>query len=115
MAATFVYGTGVCGSLALQFISVIHGFINDWEYYYPTLPVHYLEGRNNYRLPSYQRLDLGVNFHRTFGNGHHRTISISVYNAYNRNNPLLVYQSGNQLIQLSIFPIMPSLSYTYEF
>ena len=115
VAATFVYGTGVCGSLPLQYISVIHGFINDWEYFYPTLPVQYLEGRNNYRLPSYQRLDLGVNFHRTFGNGHHRTISISVYNAYNRNNPFLVYQSGNQLIQLSIFPIMPSLSYTYEF
>ena len=115
VAATFVYGTGVCGSLALQYISVINGLINDWEYYYPTSPVHYLEGRNNYRMPSYQRLDLGVNFHRTFGNGHHRTISISVYNAYNRNNPFLVYQSGNQLIQLSIFPIMPSLSYTYDF
>ena len=81
----------------------------------PTVPVDYLEGRNNYRLPSYQRLDLGVNFKRTFRNGHHRTIALSVYNAYNRNNPFLVYRSGNRFKQLSIFPVMPSLSYTYEF
>jgi hypothetical protein len=80
-----------------------------------TAPLDYLESRNNYRMPSYQRLDLGVNFKRTFRNGNHRTISLSVYNAYNRNNPFLVYRDGANLKQLSIFPIMPSVSYNYEF
>ena len=117
LAATFVYGTGVCGSLALQTIQAMPGYDRQFDYYMlaDTFPVDYLEGRNNYRMPSYQRLDLGVNFKRTFRNGHHRTISLSVFNAYNRNNPFLVYRDGKQLVQLSIFPIMPSLSYTYEF
>ena len=123
VAATFVFGTGICGSLAMQTINVIPGYSDEIGFLYrgvsdaqlPTTPIDYLEGRNNYRMPSYQRLDLGVNFKRTFSNGNHRTISVSVYNAYNRNNPFLVYRDGTDLKQLSIFPIMPSVAYTYEF
>ena len=116
LAATFIYGTGICGSLALQTINVIPGYNHQiGTYFSSTLPVDYLEGRNNYRMPSYQRLDLGVNFKRTFDNGNRRTISVSVYNAYNRNNPFLVYRDGTDLKQLSLFPIMPSISYNYEF
>lgn len=115
-AATFIFGTGICGSLATQTINVLPAYEEAYHtLLWPTTPVDYLEGRNNYRMPSYQRLDLGVNFKRTFGNGHHRTISVSVYNAYNRNNPFLVYRDGSKFKQLSIFPIMPSLAYTYEF
>ncbi len=116
LAATFIFGTGICGSLATQTISVIPAYSAvSQNPFLTTVTVDYLEGRNNYRMPSYQRLDLGVNFKRTFRNGHHRTIGLSVYNVYNRNNPFLVYRSGNQLKQLSIFPLMPSLAYTYEF
>ena len=115
VAATFIFGTGICGSLALQTLSVQPGYSQILGYPFPTTQVDYLEGRNNYRMPSYQRLDLGVNFKREFGNGHHRTISVSVYNAYNRNNPFIVYRDGTDLKQLSLFPIMPSISYTYEF
>ena len=115
VAATYIYGTGVCGSLAMQIISVIPGFSKELEYYYPTVSVDYLEGRNNYRMPSYQRLDVGVNFKRQFDNGCRRTINVSVYNTLNRNNPFLVYRDGSELKQLSIFPIMPSVSYTFEF
>ena len=115
VAATFIYGTGICGSLALQTLSVQPSYSQVLNFYYPTTQVDYLEGLNNYRMPSYQRLDLGVNFKREFRNGHHRTISVSVYNAYNRNNPFIVYRDGTELKQLSIFPIMPSVSYNYEF
>ncbi|MBO4842410.1 MAG: TonB-dependent receptor [Bacteroidales bacterium] len=115
VSATYIYGTGVCGSLAMQSISVMPGFTKELEYYYPTTTVDYLEGRNNYRMPSYQRLDVGVNFKRQFDNGCRRSINVSVYNTLNRNNPFLVYRDGNELKQLSIFPIMPSVSYTFEF
>ena len=115
VAATFVYGTGVCGSLALQTIAVPQfNFYLDGQFTDP-YPVDYLEGRNNYRLPSYHRLDAGVNFHRFWHNGNHRTISVSVYNVYNRQNPFLVYRDGSKLMQLSIFPLMPSVSYTFYF
>ena len=116
LAATFIFGTGFCGSLALQTLQVIPSYdLQTGNYITPTTAVDYLEKRNNYRLPSYQRLDLGVNFKRTFSSGHRRTISVSVYNAYNRNNPFLIYRDGKHLKQLSIFPIMPSVSYNYEF
>ena len=90
----------------------------------------YIEGRNNYRLPNYHRLDLAVNFHRKFkpwgtrfGTNPHRTISLSVYNAYNRQNPYMVYRSTSEtyrqyssaFMQLSLFPILPSAAYTLYF
>ena len=115
LSATFVYGTGLCGSLALQMVSVPPGYGFTNSTFTNPYSVDYLESRNNYRLPSYQRLDLGVNFHRFFRNGCHRTINVSVYNVYNRNNPFLVYRVGSSLAQLSIFPIMPSVSYTFYF
>ena len=73
-------------------------------------------------MPNYHRMDLSVNFHRNFKRGK-RTINISVYNLYNHQNPYLVYAStdyvwGNEnryLKQLSIFPIIPSFSYTWKF
>ena len=92
--------------------------------------VPYLEGRNNYRLPDYHRLDLAVNFHKQLRRCE-RIWSISCYNVYNRQNPFMVYQGTatetrygeNEVImtsrptleQLSIFPIMPSVSLTYRF
>ncbi|MBR5100987.1 MAG: TonB-dependent receptor plug domain-containing protein [Bacteroidales bacterium] len=115
VSATFVYGTGLCGSLALQTICVPQGYNFTAGSFTQPYPVDYLESRNNYRLPSYQRLDLGMNFHRFFRSGRHRTINVSVYNVYNRNNPFLVYRDGQSLKQLSIFPIMPSVSYTFFF
>ena len=115
VSATFVYGTGLCGSLALQTICVPQGYNFTAGSFTQPYPVDYLESRNNYRLPSYQRLDLGMNFHRFFRSGRHRTLNVSVYNVYNRNNPFLVYRDGQSLKQLSIFPIMPSVSYTFFF
>ena len=48
---------------------------------------------------------------------------MSVYNAYNRQNPYMMYQSAttsyrdypSALMQLSIFPILPSVAYTLYF
>lgn len=132
LSGTFVYGTGVCGSLALQYVQS-----PDLSMYEPPVPFEgfnetsYLEGRNNYRLPAYHRADLGANFHKKLKRCE-RIINISVYNAYNRKNPFIVYPgyeteyedmpygdvnitSRPVLYQLSIFPIMPSVSWTYKF
>lgn len=85
------------------------------------LSVGYLESRNNYRLPAYHRMDIGVNFHKELRHGV-RTWSISVYNLYNHKNPYLIYQTAAlgldenpKLMQLSIFPILPSVSYIFKF
>ncbi len=127
IAGTWVYSTGNAGSLALQNYSrpTLPGENNNNFYYNNS--VSYLSARNNYRLPSYQRLDLGANFHKQKKHGI-RTWSLSVYNASNRMNPFFVYPDydyeyyGNgsmtyskSLKKITIFPFIPSVSYSYKF
>jgi len=129
--ATFVFGSGTCGTLALKDIVAPEYDGQVWirEIGQQSAPVNYyelsyVEERNNYRMPAYIRVDAGVNFHRQFGNGHSRIINVSVYNLTNRNNPFLVYSSSKMdeaynripiLEQMSLFPIIPSISYCYKF
>ncbi|HBF22020.1 MAG TPA: TonB-dependent receptor, partial [Cryomorphaceae bacterium] len=85
-------------------------------------PEEYVEysDRNSLRLPPYHRLDLGFNFHNEtrWGMSHW---NISVYNAYNRKNPFFLYinenyETGEKSVrQVSLFPIIPSISYSFEF
>ncbi len=120
LAATFVYGTGTRATLATQ------------TYYDPALgkEVEYISERNNFKMPDYHRLDLGINFHiphRRAGDPSRskggwlrdaeHLVNISVYNTYNHLNPYLIYVDTyeRKLKQLSIFPILPSLSYQFKF
>lgn len=120
IAATFVYGTGTRATLATQ------------TYYDPITgqKVDYISERNNFKMPDYHRLDLGINFHiphKRSGdaslskggwlqNAEH-IVNISVYNVYNHPNPYLIYVDSynHALKQVSIFPILPSLSYQFKF
>lgn len=110
LAATFIYGTGTRGTIGLQKYHT-YGDI------YPDLPVGFVEERNNYKMPDYHRLDIGSTWHlkdkKHAGWGH--ILNLSVYNAYCNFNPFLVYARGNQMYKLSLFPIFPSLSYTFKF
>ncbi len=115
-SATWVFSSGNTGTLALQ------------EYVDPETgeTIAYVSSRNNFRMPVYHRLDVGVNFHKEKKRGI-STWSISVYNLYNRKNPFLVFEQdymgsivngthyGASLVKLSIFPIIPSVSYSFKF
>ena len=117
LSGTWVFSSGNCGTLGTQ---VYEGLITDWG----TSPAIYARERNNFRMGSYHRLDVGMNFHKQKKHGV-RTWNISVYNAYNHNNPFIVYtdykwdeatQLENRvLMQASLFPIIPSVSYSYKF
>jgi hypothetical protein len=70
-------------------------------------------------MKAYHRLDVGVNVHKETRFGE-RTWSFGLYNAYNRQNPFFLYFSndnlGNRrLTQVSLFPIIPSVSYNFKF
>lgn len=70
-------------------------------------------------MPAHHRLDLSMNFTKQLHKGL-RTWTISVYNAYNRLNPYYLYfkndKAGNRRLYLfSLFPILPSVSYSYKF
>ena len=72
-------------------------------------------------MPSYHRLDLGVNFRKKTYSGYESIWNISIYNAYCRMNPfLLIDASFNkdgvfQGTAVGIVPIIPSFSYTFRF
>ena len=75
-------------------------------------------GRNGYELPLYHRLDIGVNyfiFHKTGKS----TINLSIYNLYNRQNISNVYigyhNDKTVLKGVCLMPVMPSISYSYQF
>jgi hypothetical protein len=125
----WVFGTGNAATLGVAEYPPEDYFIKGYAYTSTTD----FPGRNNYRTPSYHRLDLGVNLHKKKKNGI-RTWSFSVYNAYNRLNPFFVYwgekyisepdpvnpgqmtyYSKPVLRKVSVFPIIPSFSYSFKF
>lgn len=78
--------------------------------------------RNQFRIPDYYRLDLGVNIegnHKKNKLGH-SFINISVYNVLGRNNPYAVYfvtDAGEvKAYQSSIFSVpVPTITYNFKF
>ena len=117
LSGTWVFSSGNCGTLGTQ----IYEGLPDGNGYIPEIQDF---ERNNFRMPNYHRLDLSVNFHKQKKHGI-RTWNISVYNVYNHNNPFVVYadyhwdpvtdSEKKVLMQASLFPIIPSVSYSYKF
>lgn len=79
--------------------------------------------KNNYVLPAYHHLDIGMNYTRKGKRVTHQ-LNVSVYNVYNHFNIFTVYtdsevdDSGNRYrkyVKLSLFPILPSIGYTISF
>jgi len=126
-SATFVYGSGDLrwlppGRFTFQEISGA-----DFQ---AIVPVY--EDRNNFRLPAYHRLDLGliINFFPKWGESN---LTLNVINAYDRRNTFFIYLEpefkevdtgqGNSIEiperiaakQVSLFPILPSVSWNFKF
>jgi len=111
MGLVWVYGTGNAFTLPTHRIESLEFSNNNW-YYDNTVP--YFEKRNDYRMPDYHRMDVSFNFHKQKKHGV-RTWSVSVYNLYNRKNAFFLYPDGEYLKQISLFPILPSISYSFKF
>ncbi len=76
--------------------------------------VLFYDNINNLRTPIYHRADISINFKKQKKRGI-RTWSIGIYNFYNRLNPYVLDASENGLLGTSIFPIIPSISYSFKF
>jgi hypothetical protein len=115
LSGTFVFGTGNAATLPQRFY-IFDGVLTQ-EY----------SRINEYRLPSYHRLDLAATY---LPNKHplRRLKSewvFSVYNVYNRKNPYFIYfdQQGSpyngtlqvQAKQVSLFPVIPSVTWNFKF
>lgn len=80
------------------------------------------EERNNYRIPPTHHLDVSVNYYRKKNEkGRQGIWNFTIYNVYNQSCPYIVYpeyseKKGKYVIkQVSLLPILPSVSYTYKF
>jgi hypothetical protein len=114
-SASFVYGTGNAATLPQRFYFV-NGVLTQ-EY----------SRINQYRLPSYHRLDFSATLTpRKNENRNWKSEWVfSVYNAYSRQNPYFIYyaQEGNvtdgslkiQAKQVSLFPVIPSVTWNFKF
>ena len=117
-SASWVFSSGNTATLPMQDIDPSEeGTEQRYPYYY-NYEVPYVSSRNNYRMPNYHRMDVSLNWHKELKYGR-RTINLSVYNVYNRLNPYMLYidysWNGNRkLNQLSIFPIIPTVSYLWQ-
>ena len=87
-------------------------------------PVPVYPDRNSYRLIPYHRLDLGAVY--KIGSRRNQDLTLSIYNAYNRRNAYFVFfetvrdkatdrTTGFRAQQVSLFPIIPSLTYNFRF
>jgi outer membrane receptor for ferrienterochelin and colicin len=116
-SATWVYGTGNSITLPIG-VSMVANPLNPTV----TKTVYEYGDRNGYRMEPYHRLDLSVTFIKE-RRRYERLWILSVYNAYNRHNPyyLDVSEGSNsrgttfKFHQVSLFPIIPSVSYQFRF
>lgn len=117
-SSVFVFSTGASFTVPTGRISTINsGTIFEGNYYV-------YEGRNNNRLASYHRLDLSASNKKTvkmFKKHYEREWVFGVYNAYSRLNPYFVYFEIDALTskptakQVSLLPIIPSVSFNFKF
>lgn len=76
---------------------------------------YYSGGVNNYEMPPYVRLDLGCFF--KFKGKCPQMLNVGVYNVLNRHNPFAITYDdrSGEWRQISLLPIMPSVSYSISF
>ncbi len=114
ISASFIFASGAFITLAEQEYSGISFPVMD-----ETTTSNWFEKRslvntvNNYRMPPFHRLNLSYTIERKHKN---KTIlwNFSLYNAYNRHNPWYYYKKGTKIKQVTMFPIIPSISFTYK-
>jgi hypothetical protein len=119
ISATWVYGTGNSITLPHARFRINPHEIGGASQGIDSDVVNDYGERNGFRMAPYHRLDLGLQFHKRIKKGE-RTFELSFYNLYNRKNPFFYYidenaNGDNVLKQISLFPILPSISYTLKF
>ncbi len=114
ISGIFVYATGNAMTVPVSRYLVQGNIINEYGEI------------NGFRMPHYHRLDISANYYPDNKNkswsGHW---SFSIYNVYNRQNPYYIYFEAEQNKNdyelevepkmVSLFPVMPSVSYNFTF
>ncbi|GAB3915995.1 TonB-dependent receptor [Larkinella terrae] len=128
LSGTWVYGTGQALTVPLSRYSVS---ANNLDHSNPTASpftdtrnVKDYGDKNSFRAEPYHRLDLNLQYH-VRRKSRESIWELSVYNAYNRQNPFYYSLEGkvetankpskSVLYRYSLFPVVPTVSYTFKF
>lgn len=128
ISATWVYGTGQAITLPLATYMVENptptfdnGGINSG--YLSYISAQDYGERNAFRMKPYHRMDIAMQWRKQLKRCE-KTFELGFYNLYNRKNPFYYYIDStydttnnkvtNKLMQMSLFPILPSVSWTYK-
>ena len=124
ISGTWVYGTGN----SFTFPTSLSYYIQDFTGGSFPLQIDNVTERNNYRLAAFHRADVNVDYSWGKKRWKHK-ISMGAYNAYNRKNPFFLnpenefelnaetgeFESRQVLRQYSLFRLIPSLTYSFNF
>ncbi|MBI1193035.1 MAG: TonB-dependent receptor plug domain-containing protein [Bacteroidetes bacterium] len=117
LSSIFVYGTGQATTVPLSFYLIEGNLVNEYG------------PRNGYRLAPYHRMDFSATFSPDKRDDRPRAfdwdLNFSVYNLYNRKNPFFIYYDieGDAFSetldisakQVSLFPVIPSITWNFRF
>jgi len=113
-SAVFVYATGNTLTLPQNLYFIEERLVTEFA------------ERNSYRFAPYHRLDLAATYILSKPNSKlHSSLTFSIYNVYSRWNPFFIYydSSGSfsdgtfklKAKQVSLFPIIPSITWNFKF
>lgn len=116
VSAVWVFATGNTMTIPVGYYFLCGSLVTEYS------------DRNAFRLDPYHRLDLSLNWtickRKRFETG----LNFSVYNVYNRKNPFFIYfetetnfvegesfEMDTKAFQMSLFPILPSITWNFKF
>ena len=119
LSSVFVYATGNAITLPTERYMVGGNIYTEYT------------SRNGFRMKPYHRLDIGATYTPKKKKRFQSSWSFSIYNVYSRKNPYFIYfalesaegqegsiQNGDltpKAYQVSIFPILPSVTWNFNF
>ena len=119
LSSVFVYATGNAITLPSERYVIGENIYTEYT------------SRNGFRMEPYHRLDIGATYTPKRKKNYQSSWNFSIYNVYSRKNPYFIYlalettdgedgsiQDGNltpKAYQVSIFPILPSVTWNFNF
>jgi CarboxypepD_reg-like domain/TonB-dependent Receptor Plug Domain len=113
LSTVFVYTTGNALTLPVGRYMVQGNLLN-----------HYTD-INSFRMPAYHRLDVSFNYKPQKNRKYQTSWDFGIYNVYNRSNPYYIffkiegdideYYLKVEAKQVSLFPIMPFVAWSFKF
>jgi hypothetical protein len=113
LGATWVYATGNLNTFPERLFFMSNGDVAE----------DYGGQRNNYRMDPYHRLDVSLTLKGKPHKHYQGSWNFSIFNVYNRYNPYIIYfdkaYAADKITieakQISLFPILPSVTYNFKF